>query len=322
MSICFQHQLNYCILALMQSVKSILEVWSSGWLDVYANLAWEESLLLDEGRRDPILLFYRDSPALVIGRHQNPWAECDPLLLAELGIPLARRISGGGAVYHDAGNLNYALIMDRERYERDRVLGAVCRALEALGFASDVRNTSSIYADGRKVSGSAFCFKRGRVLHHGTLLVDADLDMLARLLEPTLAGIDSHAVKSVPAEVGNLAQMRAGIDWEGCARALSESFAQLLGVPKAVLDGGPSCPADAIAERASELRAGDWVYGNTPSFNCPLRGLSGSELACRFVQGALVELRDGDPDGELLPIPESLRGARPHELLKSGLELF
>jgi lipoate---protein ligase len=306
----------------MQSVKSILEVRHSGWRDIFSNLAWEESLLLDDACLAPTLLFYSNSPALVIGRHQNPWAECDPLLLAELGIPLARRISGGGAVYHDEGNLNYALIIERERYERDRVLGAVCRALEALGFASELRNTSSIYADGRKVSGSAFCFKRGRVLHHGTLLIDADLAMLERLLKPSFAGIDSHAVKSVPAEVGNLAQMRAGTNAERCVEALGEAFADLLDCRIQFLDAGLNSSETAIAERTRELRAEDWVYGNAPEFRCSLRGRSGSELACRFVHGGLAELRSAGSDGALLPISGALRGARLHELLKSGLELF
>ena len=171
--------------------------------DVYENLAAEESLL-DAAPSEPVVLIYRNTPAVVIGKNQNPWRECSVSRLDALGVKLARRITGGGTVFHDAGNLNIACILPRAMYRRDEVLRLTINGLARLGIVAEIAGSTSLAVDGRKISGNAFCYRRDHVLHHGTLLWDADLEKLRAALVPDLPDIETRAVASVPMPVANL----------------------------------------------------------------------------------------------------------------------
>ena len=147
-----------------------MKVLISESMDPYVNLATEAHLVEDHQPLEPMLFLWRCDHTVVMGKNQNPWREVDLVHLEEAGGRLARRISGGGAVYHDAGNLNYAIVLDRARYEGARVFQAVTDALAGFGVEAEVRCKSSIFTGDRKISGTAFCYKKQSVLHHGTLL--------------------------------------------------------------------------------------------------------------------------------------------------------
>jgi lipoate-protein ligase A len=171
--------------------------------DIYRNLAVEE-WLLENTPHLPVLLLYVNSPCVVIGKNQNPWRECRLSLMEKEGVPLARRISGGGAVYHDEGNLNFGVIVPRTEYHEAKQYELIFQTLEKFGIKASKLRKNSLAVDGLKFSGQAFCFRGQHVLHHGTLLVNSDLDRLNRYLGSELEDIETKAVASVPSDVMNL----------------------------------------------------------------------------------------------------------------------
>lgn len=192
--------------------------------DIYFNLAAEEYLL--KQKRDNFFMLWQSAPSVVIGKHQCVDAEVDEEYIRRRGIALARRFSGGGAVYHDEGNINLSFIETVERPDFDYYLQLTLDFLEQLGISAYSDERMGIYVDGCKVSGSAQCIHKDRVMYHCTLLFDTDLEVLkaalrggdARLQEGGDAGLQGdstanhllpgskniRAVPSVPSEVTNL----------------------------------------------------------------------------------------------------------------------
>jgi lipoate-protein ligase A len=231
-------------------------------LDVYRNLAIEEYLMDQVVDRGSILFLWRSDQAVVIGKNQNPWRECRLDLMRSKGVPLARRISGGGAVYHDEGNLNYCVITDRTRYRKEQAYEMVLRALDSFGVKAEQTGKSNLSVDNQKISGNAFCFRRGRALHHGTLLLDTSLELLDQYLGSMFEHIDTKAIASEPAEVMNLE-----LDVGEVSAALIESFHQLYSdgrEPESLTD------LDLLEEHYQTLLARQnsrlWQFDNTPKF--------------------------------------------------------
>lgn len=177
--------------------------------DPRTNLALEEFLLRHAPVEEMLFLFYINAPSVILGRNQNAFEEVDPDYLAANGIQLVRRLSGGGTVYHDLGNLNFSFISP----ERDdlhnfaKFTGPIVAALAQLGIRAELRNRSSLFVGNEKISGNAQYASRGRVLSHGTLLFDADLAQLNRAVRPKQMHIESKAVQSVRANVVNIADL-------------------------------------------------------------------------------------------------------------------
>ncbi len=237
-------------------------------LNVYRNLAIEEYLMdqvLDHG---PVLFLWRSDCAVVMGKNQNPWRECRLDLMRAEGIPLARRISGGGTVYHDTGNLNYCVIVDRTQYREAQAYEMVLSALEACGIYAEKTGKSNLSVNGLKFSGNAFSFRKGRALHHGTLLLNTDLERLNRYLGSTIDGIETHAISSVPAKVENL-----NLETRDVSGALSESFQSLYDGghvsmwTESELDEGLLLP---FLDRQAST---DWTLGATPKFVVKKNGM-------------------------------------------------
>lgn len=270
--------------------------------DVFVNLAIEELMLLDRNLKSPAVFFCRNARAVVIGRNQNPWLESDPRCLSDNGITLARRISGGGTVYHDPGNLNYGLVMPKNDYDREEILALVVRALASLGIESRIEQKSSIFVDGGKISGSAFCFKRDKVLHHGTILIDADPTQLSRSLRSVPYEIETHAIRSVPARVANLRDIDPEVDADACIAALGASFADHFARPIVHRDAASSFSCGQI-ERLTRARAdAEWVLGNTPAFSVPYDDASGARAKLVFKHARLARIEpmpDEAPDPKL-----------------------
>ena len=242
--------------------------------DVVRNLAVEEWLLENAHRLRPqasasqaVLFLYVNDPCVVIGKNQNPWRECRLSLMEAEGVPLARRISGGGAVYHDAGNLNVSVLVDRTQYVEQTQYDLIFQCLEAFGIGGSILGKNSLGVDGLKFSGQAFCHRKGRTLHHGTILVDADLARLGRYLGPELEGIETKAVASVPAKVANLSQFALELTVETLSDALVETFQKMYGS-----DGVWECGSDAIVSKEElvpligRISSEGWTLGHTPRF--------------------------------------------------------
>lgn len=187
-----------------------MKLLSSTSSNVRQNLTLEEYLLTRTA--DEILLFYINSPAVVLGRNQKTEAETDLLYCMENTIEVARRISGGGAVYHDEGNLNWAFIgnVKEGRMLDEKPLHTMIGALASLGVDAVAGTRGELLVRGLKISGTASCIRKGRRLFHGTLLHCTDLTKMSRALsgDPTVRGA---GVASVPSPVMNLSSL-PGLD--------------------------------------------------------------------------------------------------------------
>lgn len=230
--------------------------------DVYRNLAVEE-WLMDHAPQLPVLFLYVNDPCVVIGKNQNPWRECRLSLMEDEGVPLARRISGGGAVYHDLGNLNVSVMVDRTDYVEQKQYDLIFQATALRRSMLSKMGTTSLAVGGLKFSGQAFCHRRGRSLHHGTILVKADLDRLGRYLGPELDGIETKAVASVPAQVANLTQFAPELTVEKLSAALMETFRELYEVPTI---GKIEVPEAQLLPMIGRISSNDWKLGHTPKF--------------------------------------------------------
>lgn len=232
---------------------------------VHEHLAAEEILLNGAGPGVPALMIWRGPRAVVLGKNQNPWKECNVEVIRDRNLLLTRRVSGGGSVYHDPGNLNFSWILDRSGY-RPETLHAVLRgALARFGLNAHTAATGGLMVQGCKVSGAAYCYRQDRVLHHGTLLWDADLDTLRAALSAPRIRLQTHAVKSVPARVANLREWLPERELDEVAEALIAEAETVFGPRRvAVLD------PERLGEALPRLRSAEWILGQTPRFRVEL----------------------------------------------------
>lgn len=175
--------------------------------DPYFNLALEEYIFNSMPRDRSYLMLWQNDNTIVVGRHQNTLSEIDHAYVTEHNIRVVRRLSGGGAVYHDLGNLNYSFITDAQEDESvnlRRFCQPVADALCALGIDAKVDGRNDILANGCKISGNAQYVREGRVMHHGTLLFDSDLSVLGRALQADPEKIKAKGVQSVRSRVSNI----------------------------------------------------------------------------------------------------------------------
>ena len=260
--------------------------------DPWRNLATEECLLARCRQGDALLYLWQNAHTVVIGRHQNPWRECRAELLEQEGGTLARRITGGGAVFHDLGNLNFSFIASNEIYDLNRQLSVVLEAVKSLGVEAAFSGRNDILAEGRKFSGNAFARKAHASLHHGTLLVAADMPNLARYLQVSSAKMESKGIKSVQSRVVNLSELSSQVTIPALREALQRSFTAVYG----------GCQADAkdmidtalFETTLARQQSWDWRFGQTPRFDITLETRfpwGGVELQLITREGCIAEAK-------------------------------
>jgi lipoate-protein ligase A len=224
--------------------------------DPYDNLVLEELLWENYSAQHQVYLVYVNKPCVVIGRHQNPWQETRPSALRGAGIPLLRRISGGGTVWHDEGNINFSWMGPRALYHRQIVDYWIQKALAPFDFSFDISAKGDYLYKGAKFSGNAFAFRSDRVLHHGTLLVQSDLVRL----KSYMGGIrfaQSVGVPSRPAVVMNLQEANCEIRIDALLKTLEEATGLTYRVPPKFLE----------EKTLRQLRQSEaWILGETPRF--------------------------------------------------------
>jgi lipoate-protein ligase A len=232
--------------------------------DPYYNQAFEE-YLFEHAPEEDILLLWRNGPAVVCGCYQNPFAEVSVPAALKAGVAIVRRPTGGGAVYHDPGNVNYTRIAPQLDSGADygRFIRPVVGALNRLGIPAAFTRTCDISVDGLKVSGSAQKIAGGRVLHHGTLLYDTDLTALRALANGRLAHYESRGIASVPWPVANMKRY-ASLDADSFEQAL---LAELLGPDGVKCELTPEQLAEVRALADEKYRNWNWTFGKTPAFS-------------------------------------------------------
>ncbi len=231
------------------------------------NLALEQHVL-EQRREGDWLLLWQNASTVVIGLNQNAAEEINASFVEAHGISVVRRMTGGGAVYHDLGNLNYSFISDlgsAEELSIRRFTEPVCRALAAMGVEAETSGRNDIVVAGKKVSGVAQRIVGGRILHHGTLLFDSDPAMIAGALNADPAKFSSKSAKSVRSRVGNIK------DFLPAEATLDEFRERLLreltkdGLIRETLSGDELEAVRKLAD--GKYRSWDWTYGRSPDYS-------------------------------------------------------
>ena len=195
--------------------------------DPYRNLAVEEYLTLHVQPGECILYLWQNQKTVVIGKNQNCWKECKVNDLERDGGHLVRRLSGGGAVYHDMGNLNFTFCVRKEDYDVDRQLSVIVAAVRSFGLDAEKTGRNDITAGGRKFSGNAFYRSGVFCYHHGTLLVSADMQQMGKYLNVSKQKLQSNGVDSVRSRVVNLRELEKTVTIEALEDRLQKAFAQV-----------------------------------------------------------------------------------------------
>lgn len=240
--------------------------------DPLFNLAVEECIFRQMDPNQRVLFLWRNANTVVIGRAQNPWKECNTRRMEEDGVTLARRSSGGGAVFHDLGNSCFTFMAGKPGYDKSISTAIVLDALKLLGvsaFASGRNDLLVATQDGdRKVSGSAYRETLDRGFHHGTLLLDADLSRLANYLNPDPKKLAAKGISSVRSRVANLCELLPGIEHQQVSHALIEAFFAHYGARVSPEHISPTQLPDlpGFAETFARQRSWEWNFGHAPAF--------------------------------------------------------
>lgn len=233
----------------------------------YYNLAIEEELFENVKEDEMILYLWQNEKTIVIGRNQNPYVECDIDAMEKDNISLARRLSGGGTVYHDLGNLNFTFITSKNNENLNKQLKVIKKALKVFNISVEFSGRNDLLCDGKKFSGHAFYEENNSYYHHGTLMVDIDITMLQKFLKPSKLKLQSKGIKSVKSRVINLKDKVPNITIDSLIDALKESFKIVYGNVKEESILNKDCYSPRYIDKYSCKK---WIYGESPKYTINL----------------------------------------------------
>jgi len=284
-------------------------------LDPHFNMAFDEFCLEQLKADEPVFYLWQNRPSVIIGLNQSAYAEVNLPYLREKGIVLARRVTGGGAVYHDLQNLNYTITGRIRDLDKDypAYVETVARALRQMGVPAEVSGRNDILVDGRKCSGYAKRMSKDRLMIHGTLMYDVDIDTLTQVLAVPGSKLSAAGVSSVRSRVANLKEY---LPQFGDIQAFQVALQALLAQDDGEIRLTETQLAQIEADAAAKYRTWEWVYGHSPAAAFRV----GRKFACGRVEasfslkaGCIDHLRfSGDFLGNLPPdrIAASLQGCR------------
>lgn len=246
--------------------------------DPFLNIA-VENYLLSAAEEDAVTFYlWKNHRTVVIGQNQNPYAECNVDLLEDEGGHLMRRRTGGGAVYHDDGNINFSFVVPKQYYDLHRQFLVLQKAVEAYGLSAEVSGRNDVLCCGRKFSGNAFSRGEHQYLHHGTILIKGNMEDLQRYLRVRPAKLHKHGVDSVRSRVVNLSEL-APVTSENIVPHLLDAFRLVYSSP---LEGHAfadyaSLPANelsfdalrqvsAVLALREEFAGDEWRFGRWRAF--------------------------------------------------------
>lgn len=250
-----------------------IRILTSSSFDPWFNLATEEWIFREMDPTVQTLFLWRNDNTVVIGRNQNPWSECNLAKMEGDGVRLARRTSGGGAVYQDLGNTCFTFLSPREGYDRSTNSSIILNALSTFGIKAESSGRNDLVVpmdDGpRKFSGSAFRETRDRAFHHGTVLMSANLAKLADYLTPHPKKMQSKGRASVRARVMNLGEIAPTLNHDTLCPAIIDAFCSHYGAKCEVepLDPENLAKLPGLKERYEELMSWEWRFGHAPQFH-------------------------------------------------------
>lgn len=295
-----------------------LGVYTTDNLIPYENLAVEKYLTLHTQPGECVLFLWQNRRTVVIGKNQNCWKECKVNFLEEDGGYLARRLSGGGAVFHDLGNLNFTFCVRQEDYDLDRQLEVILQAVRLLGIYAQRSGRNDITVDGRKFSGNAFYRTDGYCYHHGTLMVDTDKENMSKYLNVSKEKLQTKGVESVKSRVVNLKECSPTLTMDFLKQKLVLAFELTYGLASAPY---PEERLDwrEIKRYENEFSSWEWKYGRKLSFQYQMNrrfAWGDAELHFQVDRGIVKEANafSDSMEGELIAaLPALLRGCRYEE---------
>ena len=245
-----------------------LRILKSAVTNPWFNLATEDWIFNTLNPDSHTLFLWRNSETVVIGRSQNPWVECKIDKMEADDVFLARRQSGGGAVFHDLGNTNFTFLSPKDSYDQAANFTIIINALKKLGIDADLSGRNDMQVGDKKISGSAFKHAADRSFHHGTLLVNANMQKLGDYLNPHPLKLKAKGIKSVRARVANLVEFNEDITHETLSDAIIEAFCEYYGdtAPVEALDEASLSKQPALNKYYQQMADWDWRFGKTPEF--------------------------------------------------------
>tara|TARA_B100001179_G_scaffold206545_1_gene170522 strand:- start:2418 stop:3452 length:1035 start_codon:yes stop_codon:yes gene_type:complete len=256
-----------------------LRILKSAVTNPWFNLATEDWIFNTLNPDSHTLFLWRNSETVVIGRSQNPWVECKIDKMEADDVFLARRQSGGGAVFHDLGNTNFTFLSPKADYDQDANFTIIVNALKKLGIDAEQSGRNDMQVGDKKISGSAFKHASDRSFHHGTLLVNANMQKLGDYLNPHPLKLQAKGIKSVRSRVANLVEFNEDINHEILSDAIIEAFCEYYQdtdhgdtdysgtVPVEELDRDTLAKEPSLNAYYEQMADWNWRFGKTPQFS-------------------------------------------------------
>lgn len=232
----------------------------------YWNVAVENYLVAQQTQDCVVLYLWKNRRTVVVGLNQNPFAECNVDALINDGGFVMRRTTGGGAVYHDDGNLNFSFVAPYDIYDQSRQFDVICGALQEFGLQAELSGRNDLLCQGRKFSGNAFskgCYQR---LHHGTLLIKGNMDDLQRYLKVRPAKLLKHGVASVQSRVVNLSEL-ADVTSDNIVEPLLRSFENVYGDKATHISFDELMQREEVCALYEKYSSDEWLFRHWRSFS-------------------------------------------------------
>jgi lipoate-protein ligase A len=243
----------------------------------------EEFLLKQVGEQEIILYLWQNERTVVIGKNQNPWKECKVAELEADGGKLVRRLSGGGAVFHDLGNMNFTFLVSKDNYNVEKQLEVIVKAVNKLGIPAEKSGRNDITVEGKKFSGNAFYSDGLHSYHHGTILVNVNMSMLSLYLNVSRDKLVSKGVESVRSRVTNLTEFRTDLDILRMQEELIHAFGEVYGLPPVKLEVSDIDPME-LSKLEEKFSSWDWIFGKKMEFNYTIdKRFAWGDIDLRFV---------------------------------------
>lgn len=274
----------------------------------YWNIAVENYLV--EHTECITLYLWRNRRTVVIGQNQNPFSEVNVEALEADGGYLMRRKTGGGAVYHDDGNINFSFVVPKSLYDQRRQFAVIQRAVESFGLHTELSGRNDILAEGRKFSGNAFSKGRVNDLHHGTLLISGDMSDLARYLKPKPAKLQKHGVQSVRSRVVNLSELNPCITPDSIVPCLRAAFELEYSGNSEYSEYSEIIKRPEVRALYEQFASPEWKYGRWRSFTAQRSAQfdwGGVELSLTIDNDVITEVQLASDALDLAALDETRR---------------
>lgn len=244
-----------------------LRVVVSNQTNPYINVAVENWLVAQPSDDCVTLYLWKNHRTVVIGQNQNPFSECNVEQLIADGGYVMRRTTGGGAVYHDDGNINFSFVATPSLYNQDKQFKVICMALNNFGIEAQLSGRNDLTTNGRKFSGNAFSKGKSHWLHHGTLLIRGNVDDLSRYLLVKPSKLHKHGVASVQSRVVNLSELAPSLTSDNIVPHLISAFESTYGAKAEILDFDNISSQPDAKNLINKYSSEEWLYGRWKKFS-------------------------------------------------------